>query len=283
MTGNSVNNVTVYPTEFSDRRLVFDRKVGGSSVASAGAANWYLLPAHNNDIAYNGIIRCFVINPNLNIDSSMSLAWIAVSFPTRKLLGYLYSIDNANIDNPYAASLYFESRTSIVDPAGTDSVADNWNEIGFISFDKCIGNCFGITPNLANEQATLDSYALSVLGLTGAEKDNAFIIDDNGGIRNIIQYNHAAGEWQDKGMQFTDAIQNSANRTHYADFANSQQWAQLRFAVKSLMNTTSLTSTPHVVAMPEMQFFGLPTNTINTGAVATVSYLKTEDVNGIGR
>ena len=281
MTSSSVDGVTVYPTNQSDRRLVFDRNVGGNNTASAGAAAWYLLPAHRNDVAYNGIIRRFVIDPSLNIDSSMSLAWIAVSFPARKLLGYLYSIDNANIDNPYAASLYFESRTNIIDPAGTDSVADSWNQIGFISFDKCIGNCFGITPNLANEQATLDSYAQSVLGLTGAEKDNAFIIDDNGGNSNIIQYNHAAEEWQNKGMQFTDVINNAANRTHYADFANSQQWAQLRFSVKSLMNTESLTSNPHVVAMPEMQFFGLPTSTINAGVnIASVSYLKAEDADG---
>jgi hypothetical protein len=32
--------------------------------------------------------------------------------------------------------------------------------------------------------------------------------------------------------------------------------------------------------MPEMQFFGLPAETINAGAVATVSYLKAEDAAG---
>ena len=32
--------------------------------------------------------------------------------------------------------------------------------------------------------------------------------------------------------------------------------------------------------MPEVQFFGLPTETINAGAVATVTYLKAEDSSG---
>ena len=222
MTSSSVDGVTVYPiSNMNNQRLVFDRNVGGSSVAAAGAAAWYLMNIPpDNDVAYSGIIQKF--RDDGSFHAPASLAWIAVSFPARKLIGYLYSIDNSHSDNPYAASIYFESRAIAGSDADSDSIVGGWNQIRFISFDKCIGKCWGITPNLANEQATLDSYALSVWGLTGAEKDKAFIIDDNGGIRNIIQYNHAAGEWQDKGQQYTDVISSAENRTHYEDFTKNQ-------------------------------------------------------------
>ena len=46
------------------------------------------------------------------------------------------------------------------------------------------------------------------------------------------------------------------------------------------MNTEKPSVAGEPVAMPEMQFFGLPADKINTGAVATISYLKAEDANG---
>jgi hypothetical protein len=46
------------------------------------------------------------------------------------------------------------------------------------------------------------------------------------------------------------------------------------------MNIARLPSGSYSVAMPEMQFFGLPAEVINEGDVATVSYLKAEDAAG---
>ena len=46
------------------------------------------------------------------------------------------------------------------------------------------------------------------------------------------------------------------------------------------MNTEKPSVAGEPVAMPEMQFFGLPADKINTGAVATISYLKAEDADG---
>jgi hypothetical protein len=48
------------------------------------------------------------------------------------------------------------------------------------------------------------------------------------------------------------------------------------------MNTERSAGDDAQVAMPEMQLFGLPADTINVGAVATVSCLKAEDATGIG-
>jgi hypothetical protein len=77
-----------------------------------------------------------------------------------------------------------------------------------------------------------------------------------------------------------DAIADAHNRTHYADFKSVMELEQLRFTVKSVMNTNKTIPDNPVVVMPEMQLFGLPTTAINAGAVATVSYLKAEDANG---
>ena len=55
--------------------------------------------------------------------------------------------------------------------------------------------------------------------------------------------------------------------------------AQLRFTVKSIMNIANLPTGSYSVAMPEMQFFGLPASPINGGST-TVTYLKAEDSAG---
>jgi hypothetical protein len=179
-------------------------------------------------------------------------------------------------DTPYAASLYFEGlETANENVAYEDSEKGGWNEIGLISLDKCVGN--NTVPSTTT--TTFDTWVQNILGLTGADKDKAYLINHNG---NILQYNQAMGQWQDIGSNFTaetDAIHDVDNQTHYADFAEVQTWAQLRFSVKSIMNVYSLTVRHHVVAMPEMQLFGLPATTINAGVVATVSYLKVEDAN----
>jgi hypothetical protein len=74
------------------------------------------------------------------------------------------------------------------------------------------------------------------------------------------------------------------DRTHYADLKDSAGnpllLAQLRCTIQSIMNTEKPSVAGEPVAMPEMQFFGLPANPINAGAVATITYLKAEDANG---
>jgi hypothetical protein len=56
--------------------------------------------------------------------------------------------------------------------------------------------------------------------------------------------------------------------------------AQLRCTVQSIMNTERPAGDDGQVAMPEMQLFGLPAETINAGTVAAATYLKAEDVSG---
>jgi len=126
-----------------------------------------------------------------------------------------------------------------------------------------------------------------VLGLTGTARAKAFLIhvvDTNTG--SIWWFNPDTNAWENTGNQITiatDAIQDVEDRTHYADFATVTELAQLRFMVHSIMNVARLDSMsqPDVV-MPEMQFFSLPAmdEAINSGDVATVSYLKAEDANG---
>jgi hypothetical protein len=79
-----------------------------------------------------------------------------------------------------------------------------------------------------------------------------------------------------------DAIHKMENRTHYADLENVslETFGQLRFFVQSIMNVTRTPPPGAQIQMPEMQLFGMPTDTINAGAVATVPYLKAEDANG---
>jgi hypothetical protein len=71
------------------------------------------------------------------------------------------------------------------------------------------------------------------------------------------------------------------NRTHYTDFKDMPTMSQFRFTVQSVMNIIAgqVPNEPSV-AMPEFQFFGLPTDPVNTGTVAAVSYLKAFDANG---
>ena len=199
------------------------------------------------------------------------------------MIGYLYSIDDLSgqssihTNTPYAASLYFEGQKTGGAADNGDSIADGWTEIGLISLDKCIGNTANATP----QDATLNQWTQGILGLTGADRDRAYIIANG---NRIIQFNHSANQWQNKGAFVTeeiDAINYVDNQTHYADFANAETWAQLRFSVKSIMNIARLPSDNFFVTMPEMQFFGLPDDIINAGEVATVSYLKAEDANGI--
>jgi hypothetical protein len=259
---------------------VFDKAVSGNNVASVGFANWYMNMGGtpNNDVASDGIIRRFYNDDIVN--SAMSLSWLTILFPPSRLIGYLYSIDNLSgihADTPYAASLYFEGReTASESVAMADSESGGWDEIGLISLDKCIGN----NTNPSTAVATFNTWVDNMLKLTGSDRNKAYLINHNG---NILQYNDSAKQWQDKGRNFTsetDAIHDVDNQTHYADFAEAQTWAQLRFTVKSIMNVYSLTIKHHVVAMPEMQLFGLPADPINTGTVATVSYLKAEDASG---
>ena len=81
-----------------------------------------------------------------------------------------------------------------------------------------------------------------------------------------------------------DAIYHVHDRTHYADLKDSAGnpllLAQLRCTAQSIMNTEKPSVGGEPVAMPEVQFFGLPAEKINTGAVATVTYLKAEDSMG---
>jgi hypothetical protein len=81
-----------------------------------------------------------------------------------------------------------------------------------------------------------------------------------------------------------DAIYHVHDRTHYADLKDSAGnpllLAQLRCTAQSIMNTEKPSVGGEPVAMPEVQFFGLPAETLNTGNVATVTYLKAEDASG---
>jgi hypothetical protein len=255
-------------------------------MAHVGSANWYLdMGTPNNDVAHDGIIRRFYRSGT--VDSATSLGWVTVSFPSRRLIGYLYSIDdladpdNVHASHPHAASLYFEGlEKADASAADSDSIIGEWDEIGIISLDKCMGKCTEIVQNLqdAQIQAELDSWTQDVLKLTGSEKDQCFIIEDVGFDRTVIQYNDSENQWQDKGTQFTDVIHDVANKTHYENFEEVQIWEQLRLTVKSVMNQIMLPE--RNVAMPDMQFFALPTKTINTGNVATVVYLKAADASG---
>ena len=97
-----------------------------------------------------------------------------------------------------------------------------------------------------------------------------------------MMYDGTTKTWQE--VPNNDAIYQVDDRTHYADLkdggGNPLLLAQLRCTAQSIMNTEKPSVGGEPVAMPEMQLFGLPTETINAGAVATVSYLKAEDETG---
>ena len=278
---NTKDGVSIKSSGGNTGYLVFDKKVGGSAIASIGSASWYVnsggVPL--NRVAKNGII--------FKVESGdyQSRRYVAVSFPSKKLLGYLYSIDHlssldvVNARTPYAASLYFEGRTTSDENATEQgSVAGGWTEIDLISLDKCVG----FTDSLPSNQATLDGWAQSVLGITGSDRKSAFLIDEVG--QQIIRFKESNNQWENDGTVFTsatDAINEVENRTHYVDFKNMPKMAQFRFTVQSVMNIIAgqVPNEPSV-AMPEFQFFGLPDDPINTGNEATVSYLKVFDSKG---
>jgi len=97
-----------------------------------------------------------------------------------------------------------------------------------------------------------------------------------------MMYDLATETWSE--VPNNDAIYHVHDRTHYADLKDSSgnplPLAQLRCTAQSIMNTERPSVGGEPVAMPEVQFFGLPAGRINTGAVATVTYLKAEDSMG---
>ena len=270
ITTTNLQGVTITPNDahYNNRIWVFDRNVSGNNIAHVGSAHWYFgtgAGAIDNHVALNGEILGF---------PTQSLGWLAISFTSHNLIGYLYSIDalsGTHANSPYAASLYFEGRET----ANTGA----WEEIGIISLDKCIGKSNVNIIQDTDAQKTLNEWAENVLGLTGSDRNEAFIVEDDGAVRTVIQYNGT--QWQVEA-NYPEVIDKVSNQTHYADFANTKTFGQLRFTAKSIMNT-SLLAHPgsYNVAMPDIQFFGMPTRKINTGNnVATVAYLKAEDSNG---
>jgi hypothetical protein len=292
----TASSVTVNGKQFSVRSRstdggvrVFDREASGSKVAAVGPADWYLNygSTTRNHVAQNGI-RSRVLHGHY-----MSMCWIALRFPSSRLLGYLYTIDDLSERNddhantPYAASLYFEGREIADENAVTqESVAGGWSELDSISLDQCIGfndEISRTTQWFLAHQDTLDTFAQNLLGLSGSEKDKAYLVNEMDW--RILRYNATLLGWEESGSKITaetDAIHDVDNQTHYADFKSGTPAAlsQLRFTVKSIMNVTRKIPDNALVAMPEMQLFGLPAETINAGAVATITYLKAEDAAG---
>jgi hypothetical protein len=110
--------------------------------------------------------------------------------------------------------------------------------------------------------------------------DKASIVNQKDNRRMV--YDILAETWDE--VPNTDAIYHVDDRTHYADLkdsgGNPMLLAQLRCTAQSIVNTEKPSVGGEPVAMPEMQFFGLPAETINSGAVATITYLKAEDAAG---
>ena len=110
--------------------------------------------------------------------------------------------------------------------------------------------------------------------------DKASIVNQKDNRRVI--YDLATSTWSE--VPNNDAIYHVHDRTHYADLKDStgtpMLLEQLRCTVQSIMNTEKPSISGEPVVMPEMQLFGLPAETINAGAVASVTYLKVEDSSG---
>jgi len=110
--------------------------------------------------------------------------------------------------------------------------------------------------------------------------DKATIVNQRDDRR--MMFNRTAATWSE--VPNYDAIDRVHNQTHYADLndgeGNPLPLSQLRCTAQSIMNKERPSVAGHPVAMPEMQFFGLPAERINTGAVATITYLKAEDSSG---
>ncbi|MCL2004955.1 MAG: hypothetical protein FWG73_02215 [Planctomycetaceae bacterium] len=142
------------------------------------------------------------------------------------------------------------------------------------------------TPELLAEtgQARLNSVALirgnAMQPPWATVPDKATIVNQQDAKR--MMYDLQLQKWSE--VPNNDAIYNVHDRTHYADLKDSTgnplTLAQLRCTVQSIMNTEKPSVGGEPVAMPEMQFFGLPAETINNGAVVTVTYLKAEDSEG---
>jgi hypothetical protein len=107
--------------------------------------------------------------------------------------------------------------------------------------------------------------------------DKAAIVNQRDARR--MMYDSGTETWSE--VPNNDAIYHVHDRTHYADLKDAAGdpllLAQIRCVVQSIMNTEKPPVAGSPVAMPEMQLFGLPADRINTGEVATVSYLKAED------
>ena len=289
MTSNNQDGISVSSSTTDGYRL-FDKVVRESTITPIGAANFYLRAGsiRQNKVANSG-------KPDSLLAADFqSLVWLALTFPSTRLIGYLYSIDKVIGEggdfesNSYAGTLSFEYRHQSNPDANTAGSGEGgWQSLGLISLDKCVGYTHNIgqgqlTAWLASHQATLNKWAEDVLGLSGQDRDKAYIIDEVN--LRAIRFHHSSGTWQDEGLQLNpvlDAIRDVENTTHYADIKGANTaFEQFRFVVRSVMNTINPTNQNPRVQMPEMQFFGLPAGTINAGAVATVTYLKAEDAAG---
>jgi hypothetical protein len=190
--------------------------------------------------------------------------------------------------NSYAGTISFEYRqTSNPSVNSLGSEEGNWSSLGLISLDKCIGFTRDIGLGqlatwLASNQATLNTWADGVLAQSGLDRDKAYVIDELN--RRAIRFLDSSGIWQDEGDVLNpalDAIHDAENTTHYSDIMGDfPAFEQFRFVVRSVMNTINPTNDNPRVQMPEIQFFELPTNTINKLSVPTVDFLKAEDSTG---
>jgi len=136
-----------------------------------------------------------------------------------------------------------------------------------------------------SEQSRLNSVALS-RGETmqppwSVIPEKATIVNQRDNRR--MMYDLTTEAWEE--VPNTDAIYHVHDRTHYADLkdsgGNPLLLAQLRCTAQSIMNTERQSVGGEPVAMPEVQFFGLPEGTINGSAqIATITYLKAEDASG---
>ena len=172
-----------------------------------------------------------------------------------------------------------------------DGLAEEWYDDGMRLDSGTTAN----SPNQFNDmttaelleepgQARLNAVALargaSMQPAWSVIPDKATIVNQKDAKR--MMYNLATQTWGE--VDNNDAVYHVHDRTHYADLMDSVGkpllLAQIRCTVQSIMNTERPSVSGVPVAMPEMQFFGLPTETINNGTPATVAYLKAEDSTG---
>ncbi|MCL2711612.1 MAG: hypothetical protein FWE95_12105, partial [Planctomycetaceae bacterium] len=159
-----------------------------------------------------------------------------------------------------------------LEPGTTAALSNQFNEM--------------TTDDLLNQsgQARLNSVALargeSMQPPWSVIPDKATIVNQKDNRR--MMYAFATTTWSE--VPNNDAIYQVHDQTHYADLKDSSgnplPLAQLRCTAQSIMNTERPSVGGEPVVMPEVQLFGLPAETINAGAVATVTYLKAEDSAG---